>query len=288
MAAAVRQVLKGKTFYDVLGVSRLSQQEEIRAAYLSLAKKYHPDSAEISAVSVVSAEESEAKFREIQEAYSTLSNQWKRTLYDQDLQFQTAMAVAGSSQSSGVSAWRENFNLETPEARIARRERYKRYAAGERNDLPPVLFTTSQALIGLVLCGTALTYVCAKAPSWFGGQGELSYHDPVTDDSAVELVSAFYNPITRRWERIAAGQSAPHPKELFAEYRKYSPQLMDRWEYEEKQEGNDVQFIETLTTIRVPKTRTVAATVFRDSEGNVGINRRTMNDAIARFIPRIA
>lgn len=287
MSAATKQALKGRTFYDVLGISRLSKHDEIRSAYLSLAKKYHPDSAEVGALSALSARDSEEKFREIQEAYSTLSNQWKRTLYDQDLQFQTAMALADQSSSAGVAAWRENFNLETPEARIARRERYKRYSAGERNDLPPVLFTTAQALIGLVLCGTALTYVCAKAPAWFGGQGEQSYHDPVTDDSAVELTTAFHNPITRRWERIAPGQSVPSARELFAQYRKFSPQLMDRWEYEEQQVGNDVKFIETLTVIDVPKTRTVAATVFRNAEGVVQINRRTMNEAISRFINRI-
>jgi curved DNA-binding protein CbpA len=279
MSGALKRVAKPRTLYDILGVSRLAKSEDIRSAYLGLAKKYHPDSADSVLV------ESDDKFREIQEAYATLSNDWKRTLYDQDLQFQTAMSFTESSDSS-VPAWRENFNLETPEARIARRERYMRYAAGERNDQPPVQLTTKGSLLGLLLGGVALTYTCAKAPEWFGGQGELTHHDPVTDDHSVGLVLAFYNPIARTWERLGSNQSPPSPRELMEQYRKFSPQLVDRWQYEEKKEGNNVEALEALTVIRVPKTRTVPATVFR-SDNQVSINRRTLSDNISRFISPI-
>ena len=37
----------------------------------------------------------------------------------------------------GDDDWRELWKNETPEEMEARRERYRRYAAGERNDLPP-------------------------------------------------------------------------------------------------------------------------------------------------------
>ena len=292
MATAARKaVTRGRTFYDILGVGRLAQPEEIRSAFLVLAKQYHPDSVRSDALAVMTKEETETKFREVQEAYETLSNQWKRTLYDQNLQFQTALSFQDGRHPEGtksVATWQENFNLETPEARIARRERYKRYAAGERNDMPPVQLTTKGSLLGLLAGGVALTYVCAKAPNWFGGQGELNYHDPVTDDHTVSLVTAFYNPIARTWERLSEGQTIPSPTELIAQYRKYSPQLVERWEYEEGKEGNEVGSLESLTSIRVPKTRTVPATVFRNKEtGEIGLNRRTLNENVSRFINRI-
>lgn len=292
MASAARKVAThGRTFYEILGVGRLAQPEEIRSAFLSLAKQYHPDSVGSTTLSLLTKEESETRFREVQEAYETLSNKWKRTLYDQNLQFQTALSFQDGHQTDGASSvmsWRENFNLETPEARIARRERYKRYAAGERNDMPPVQLTTKGSLLGLLAGGVALTYVCAKAPNWFGGQGDLTYHDPVTDDHTVSLVPAFYNPIARTWERLAEGQTLPTPSDLIAQYRKYCPQLVERWEYEESKEGNEIGSLELLTSIRVPKTRTVPATVSRNKEtGEIVLNRRTLTENVSRFINRI-
>lgn len=285
-AAVAKKLVKPRTFYDILGVSRLAKEEEIRTAYLSLAKQYHPDVA-ITALEL-SKEEAETRFREVQEAYATLSNDWKRTVYDRDVQFKTAMSFAGSETSSdGVAPWQENFNLESPEARIARRERYKRYAAGERNDLPPPSLTTRGSLLGLMAGGIALTYVCAKAPSWFGGQGDASFHDPVTDDRSVNLVRAYYNPIARTWERLSPNQDLPNITEVIAQYRKLAPHLVERWEYEERNEGNDVKSISGLTVLNVPKTRTIPATVFRNEAGEVAINKRTLNQALSRFLNKI-
>jgi len=290
-AGAARKLAKPRTFYDILGVSRLAKEDEIRTAYLTLAKQYHPDVATTAAAGTeltLSKEEAETRFREVQEAYATLSNDWKRTVYDRDVQFQTAMSFAGSATSSdGVAPWQENFNLETPEARIARRERYKRYAAGERNDLPPPSLTTRGSLLGLLAGGVALTYVCAKAPSWFGGQGQQSFHDPVTDDHSVNLVRAYYNPIARTWERLGPGQDIPTVAEVIAQYKKLAPQLVDRWEYEEQREGNDVNTLSGLTVLKVPKTRTIPATVFRNASGQVAINKRTLYQAVSRFLNRI-
>lgn len=271
--------VKARTFYEILGISRLSKSDEIRTAYFSLAKKYHPDAAVGPSSDLASVSQ---KFREVQEAYSTLSNPWKRTLYDQDLQFMANSALT-SSNSSSVS-WRENFNLETPEARIARRQRYLRYAKGERNDMPPQSLTTRGSLLGLVFGGALLTWICAKAPQWFGGQGELTYHDPVTDDHTVPLVTSFFNPITRKWERLAEGQREPRFAELVAEYRKSAPRLLDRWEYEQKQAENDPKNIDTLTVTRVPKTATSPASVFRDEQGVIHAQRRAISQAMSKFL----
>ena len=66
-----------RDYYEVLGVSKDASQEEIKKAYRSLAKKYHPD------VSTEPKEVAEAKFKEISEAYEILSDEEQRKIYDQ-------------------------------------------------------------------------------------------------------------------------------------------------------------------------------------------------------------
>jgi len=66
-----------KDFYEVLGVSRTSTVEEIKSSYRKSALKWHPDR------NPENKEEAEVKFRECTEAYSVLSDQQKRQIYDQ-------------------------------------------------------------------------------------------------------------------------------------------------------------------------------------------------------------
>src|SRR5580693_3760642 len=63
-------------YYELLGVPRKASVKDIRAAYRKLARKYHPD----LNPGDKSAEE---KFKQIQEAYDTLSDSKKRQVYDQ-------------------------------------------------------------------------------------------------------------------------------------------------------------------------------------------------------------
>lgn len=62
-------------YYAVLGVNKNATTEEIKQVYRRLAKKYHPD------VNPGNSE-AETKFKEISEAYETLSDDQKRMAYD--------------------------------------------------------------------------------------------------------------------------------------------------------------------------------------------------------------
>lgn len=61
--------------YDILGVSRDASDDEITKAYRGLARKFHPDRNP-------GDKEAETKFKEIQNAYDTLSDKAKRANYD--------------------------------------------------------------------------------------------------------------------------------------------------------------------------------------------------------------
>ncbi|MCR4369300.1 MAG: DnaJ domain-containing protein, partial [archaeon] len=64
-----------KDYYEILGVPKGASHEEIRKAYKSLAKKYHPD--------ISKEEDAEHKFKEVQHAYSVLGDEKKRKNYGQ-------------------------------------------------------------------------------------------------------------------------------------------------------------------------------------------------------------
>ena len=73
--------------YKTLGIARAANKDVIRKAYLTLAKKYHPD--------INKAASANAMFQKIQEAYSTLSDASKKRDYDTNL---------GSSSSSSTTS----------------------------------------------------------------------------------------------------------------------------------------------------------------------------------------
>ena len=68
-----------KNYYEILGVDKKATPEEIKSAYRKLAMKYHPDRNQGDAAAA-------EKFKEINEANETLSDQQKRAAYDYELE----------------------------------------------------------------------------------------------------------------------------------------------------------------------------------------------------------
>ncbi|VWL88565.1 Curved DNA-binding protein [Collinsella sp. AK_207A] len=83
-----------RNFYDVLGVQKNASEDEIKKAFRKLAVKYHPDNGG-----------DENKFKEISEAYETLSNPDKRREYDQLLMYGgiPGQGAAGGAYAGGAA-----------------------------------------------------------------------------------------------------------------------------------------------------------------------------------------
>jgi len=79
-----------KDYYRILGVDKSANEKDIKKAFRRLAKEYHPDANPNPSA--------EAKFKEINEAYETLSNPEKRKLYDQ---FGSDYATMGNAGAGG-------------------------------------------------------------------------------------------------------------------------------------------------------------------------------------------
>lgn len=79
-----------RDYYEVLGVSRNASNEELKSAFRTLARKYHPD--------VNKEPDAEEKFKEINEAFAVLSDADKRRAYDQ-------FGHAGVNGAGGVPDW---------------------------------------------------------------------------------------------------------------------------------------------------------------------------------------
>ena len=85
-----------KDYYQVLGVPRTADAEEIKRAYRKLARKYHPD--------VSDEKNAEDRFKEVAEAYEVLRDSDKRAAYDQ-----LGRDYRGGQQFRAPPDWAQRF-----------------------------------------------------------------------------------------------------------------------------------------------------------------------------------
>lgn len=83
-----------KDYYKILHISENSTQEEIKSAYRRLARKWHPDVAGNSEDVIVN-------FKDINEAYETLSNEIKKADYDKARRFYSYSGLGASANNGG-------------------------------------------------------------------------------------------------------------------------------------------------------------------------------------------
>ena len=93
-----------KDYYKILGVAPSANIAEIKKAYRALAFKYHPDKNPGNTLS-------EAHFKEIQEAYATLSNTHKRAAYN-DERWLNGMSSKAKQQEIVTPKWLLNICIQ--------------------------------------------------------------------------------------------------------------------------------------------------------------------------------
>lgn len=91
-----------KNYYDILGVSKTATDEEIKKAYRQLAKKYHPD---LNPGNTEAAE----KLKEVNQAFSVLSDKTKRQNYDTYGDENGPQGFGGGAGGSGFSGFGSSF-----------------------------------------------------------------------------------------------------------------------------------------------------------------------------------
>ncbi|MFV0380177.1 MAG: molecular chaperone DnaJ [Anaerorhabdus sp.] len=93
-----------RDYYDVLGINKQASESEIKKAYRSMAKKYHPD--------VNKASDAEEKFKEVNEAYEVLSDVNKKATYDQfgHAGMDGAQSFSGADGFGGFGGFEDIFS----------------------------------------------------------------------------------------------------------------------------------------------------------------------------------
>ena len=109
-----------RDFYEVLGISKTANADEIKRAYRKKAKQYHPD--------ICKEPDAEEKFKEVQEAYEVLSDDNKRAAYDRygHAAFEQGAGGAGAGGFGGFGSYASQNRQDGADCRtIHQRNRYE-------------------------------------------------------------------------------------------------------------------------------------------------------------------
>ena len=210
-----------RSFYEILGVREDASAEEIKGAFRQLVRRVHPD---------VAGEASAPRFREVWQAYETLSDTDRRRAYDDQLACGRAWRAA-----PGARQWfADEVAIDFPSVSDAVERIREAFLGADEPDLPltaELLLTPHEAFEGVTvpldvpvrctcrLCG-------GRGESWTewcggcNGTGEsslrhrvrLSVPARVPDGARFRFsVSAPFAPPTRVEVRVAVREPAEHP-----------------------------------------------------------------------------
>ena len=181
--------------YQSLGVGFRASSAEIKTAFRALAKKYHPDQNGNDPTA-------ETKFREIKEAYELLCDKARRLEYDREWVHTGRLKWVPKADATSESTESESTTL-------------------PRNQL----IMLYAAVIGLPFLASLLRGD-PKQPQQTDQRRTTAWNRAPPAPQASprdELVRAFYNPLSRRWERLGELNDPPRPIDLFKHTVKQHP-----------------------------------------------------------------
>lgn len=168
-------------YYDILEISESASAEVIQSAYRALAKKYHPDTYKGDPLYA------DSRMQAINEAYETLSNSAKRSLYDAQLKsdYQHKSDTESAKESNSQSTDEQSLNVSEKPTHSAGQKTKKGCLSGCLSNLFGFVFW----LVVIALC---LNH-CSKKD---GGQG-------VFDDLKKAVTSATTpTPLSDRYDQL--------------------------------------------------------------------------------------
>ena len=189
--------------YQRLGVGFRASQADIKGAYRALAKKYHPDQNPNNP-------EAEKKFREVKEAYECLSNKLKRSEYDRDW------------IQSGRPPWNPSKSTRSNDGDSADQAEEESHTLSRSQ----LIFVYGFVFVLPLSVSLLRKNPEASKASRLDERQIVSWGTPIDLPEASprdELVRAFYNPLTHRWERLEDTADPPSPFELFRFFVKDRP-----------------------------------------------------------------
>ena len=200
---------KEKSFYQILGVSESATLAQIRSAYLAKARKLHPDNFQNS--SDLELAKSEESMRQINQAWSALSNNVRRANYDKKLQ-----NGKEDRTSRNTVSWASSQEWE-PKTEPPKQTR--RYATEEEMKLTWFAKLVKPLPLFLILIGGVVAIVII-ASLGIGNNSDstrsvpvptgvpISCMDIVPGSRGVEVQCGNHDAVI--WSSVPAGQSCPN------------------------------------------------------------------------------